>query len=445
MTPPFDFSEKTTAYDLSSPDDIRHFLDVLFRTAIKAADPVFCLPPHLPNPPANGKTVVIGAGKAAAAMASTLEQYWGNNADLSGVVITRYGHEVPTGKIRVRSASHPVPDAAGIAATREICYAVQNLSVNDLVICLISGGGSALLVDPIAPITLDEKQALNRDLLKSGASISETNCVRRHISQVKGGKLAALCHPARVMMYAISDVPGDAFLDIASGPTIADPTTCGDALAILQHYNIDTAPSILNVLRNGIGETLKPGDPRLRNVTCHMVATPQMALEAAAKICADHGISAHILGDSIEGEARDVAHVMAGMARQVQKYGQPFHAPCILLSGGETTVTVRGNGRGGRNVEFLMALANILSGHPGIYAIAGDTDGIDGIEEIAGAIITPNTLKRARQKNIKIKDQLANNNGHGFFEKLGDSIITGPTLTNVNDFRAILITDPIPL
>ena len=271
------------------------------------------------------------------------------------------------------------------------------------------------------------------------------NCVRRHISQVKGGKLAALCHPARVMMYAISDVPGDNFLDIASGPTIADPTTCDDALAILQHYNIDTAPSILNVLRNGIGETLKPGDPRLHNVTCHMVATPQMALEAAAKICADHGISAHILGDSIEGEARDVAHVMAGMARQVQKYGQPFHAPCILLSGGETTVTVRGNGRGGRNVEFLMALANILNGQPGIYAIAGDTDGIDGIEEIAGAIITPNTLKRARQKNINIKDQLANNNGHGFFEKLGDSIITGPTLTNVNDFRAILITDPIPL
>ncbi|WP_085588711.1 glycerate kinase [Thalassospira sp. MCCC 1A01428] len=445
MTPPFDFSEKTTGYDLSSPDEIRHFLDVLFRTAIKAADPVFCLPPHLPIPPVNGKIIVIGAGKAAAAMASALEQHWGDQTDLSGVVVTRYGHEVPTRKIRVMSASHPVPDDAGLTATREICNAVQNLSADDLVICLISGGGSALLVNPIAPITLDDKQALNRDLLKSGASISEMNCVRRHISQVKGGKLAALCHPATVMMYAISDVPGDNFLDIASGPATADPTTCNDALAILQHYNINAAPSVLSVLRSGGGETIKPGDARLHNVTCHMVATPQMALEAAAKICADQGITAHILGDSIEGEARDVARVMAGMARQIQKYGQPFQAPCILLSGGETTVTIRGKGRGGRNVEFLMALANTLNGQPGIYAIAGDTDGIDGIEEIAGAMITPDTIARARQKNINIKDQLADNNGHGFFETLGDQIITGPTLTNVNDFRAILVTDPTTL
>ncbi|WP_425444970.1 glycerate kinase type-2 family protein [Thalassospira marina] len=440
MTPPFTFAEKTNGYDMSSSHDIRHFLDVLFRAAIRAADPAFCLPPSLPPLSARGKTVVIGAGKAAAAMAAALEDHWGNQGDYSGIVITRYGHEVPTSRIRVLSAAHPVPDAAGMEATGQLMDAVTGLSAEDRVICLISGGGSALLVKPVAPITLGEKQELNQKLLKSGASISEMNCVRRHISQVKGGKLAAMCFPAQVHMFAISDVPGDDFLDIASGPTCADPTTCDDALAILQRYGIAPATSILSVLQNKTGETIKPGDARLATVTSEMIATPQMALQAAADICQQNGISAHILGDRIEGEARDVARVMAGIALQIRHHGQPFARPCILLSGGETTVTIRGQGRGGRNVEFLLALAHALKGEKGIYAIAGDTDGIDGLEEIAGAFIVPDTIARAEKAGMNIGNELADNNAHGFFEKLGDSIITGPTLTNVNDFRAILVT-----
>jgi glycerate 2-kinase len=281
---------------------------------------------------------------------------------------------------------------------------------------------------------------VNQALLKSGASISEMNCVRRHLSAIKGGRLAAACHPARVVNLLISDVPGDNPVDIASGPAVADPTTCADALAILRRHGIAVPSAVLDLLESGRGESIKPGDARLAGVETHLIATPQMALEAAAAVARQAGVAAHILGDAIEGEARDVGKVMAGIARQVAGHGQPFTAPCVLLSGGETTVTVRGKGRGGRNVEFLLALGVALDGHSGIHAIAGDTDGVDGLEEIAGAWLAPDSLARAWGQGIKPLVSLDNNDGHGFFDALGDSLITGPTLTNVNDFRAILVT-----
>ena len=306
--------------------------------------------------------------------------------------------------------------------------------------CLISGGGSALLALPLGDVTLEDKQQVARALLKSGATISEMNCVRRHLSAVKGGRLAAACHPAKVVTLLISDVPGDNPMDIASGPTVPDPTTCADALAIIKRYGIEVPATVRALLESGEGETVKPGDPRLAGIETRMIATPQMALEAAAQIAREAGYATHILGDSIEGEARDVGKVMAGIALQVAVRNQPFEPPCVLLSGGETTVTVRGEGRGGRNVEFLLSLAIALDGHPGIHAVAGDTDGVDGQEEIAGAYIAPDTLARAWDRGIKPRDALADNDGHGFFEALGDSMVTGPTLTNVNDFRAILLT-----
>ncbi|MBN8283150.1 glycerate kinase, partial [Zoogloea sp.] len=307
-------------------------------------------------------------------------------------------------------------------------------------ICLISGGGSALLPLPGEGVSLEDKQAINRALLKSGATISEMNCVRRHLSAIKGGRLAAACHPARVLNLLISDVPGDNPMDIASGPTVADPTTCADALEIVRRYAIDLPAGARALLESGRGETVKPGDPRLEGVETHLIATPQMALEAAAEVARVAGITPVLLGDSIEGEARDVGKVMAAIALQVKRHGQPVAAPCVLLSGGETTVTVRGNGRGGRNVEFLLSLAVALDGAAGIHAVAGDTDGVDGLEEVAGALIAPDTLSRAWAKGIRPRDSLDNNDGHGFFEALGDSLVTGPTLTNVNDFRAILIS-----
>ena len=309
-----------------------------------------------------------------------------------------------------------------------------------MVLCLISGGGSALLALPLAGLTLEDKQAVNRGLLASGATISEMNTVRRHLSAIKGGRLAAACYPAKVVTLLMSDVPGDDPTVIASGPTVADPTTCADALAIIKRFGIAVPAKVLAVLESGEGESVKPGDPRLAAVDARMVATPQMALEAAALVAREAGLDAHILGDAIEGEARDVGKVMAAIAVQVAKRGQPFTAPCVLLSGGETTVTVKGKGRGGRNVEFLLSLGVALDGHPRVYAIAGDTDGVDGMEDIAGAILTPDSLARAWKLGIKPKDSLANNDGHGFFEALGDFVVTGPTLTNVNDFRAILIT-----
>lgn len=415
----------------------RDFLRRLFEAAIDAAQPARCIPPQLPSAP-RGKLVVIGAGKASAAMARAVEDHW--PSPLSGLVVTRYGYGVPCERIEIVEAAHPVPDAAGLAAARRIHDLAQGLTPDDLVLCLISGGGSSLLALPLDGLSLEDKQQVNRALLKSGASISEMNCVRRHLSAIKGGRLAAACHPARVLNLLISDVPGDNPIDIASGPTVPDPTTCADALAIIRRYDIDVPPRVLEILTSGRGETPKPGDPRLGGIDTRMVATPQLALEAAAAVARAAGIPPVILGDSLEGEAREVGKVMAGIARQVALRGQPVAAPCLLLSGGETTVTVRGNGRGGRNVEFLLALGVALDGHPGIHAIAGDTDGVDGMEEIAGAYLAPDSLERAWNQGINPKDSLANNDGHGFFEALGDSVVTGPTLTNVNDFRAILVT-----
>jgi hydroxypyruvate reductase len=415
----------------------RAILQSLFDAAIAAADPAHCVPPNLPGPP-QGRTIVIGAGKAAASMAHAVEQHW--TGDLSGLAVTRYGHAVPTSRIQVREAAHPVPDTAGLEASREIMSLVSDLTPDDLVLCLISGGGSALLPLPINGLTLGDKQEVNKALLRSGATIGEMNCVRRHLSAIKGGRLAAACHPAKVVTLLISDVPGDDPINIASGPTVPDPTTCADALEILDRYGINPAPAVLDVLTSGRGETIKPGDERLAQADLRMIATPQMALEAAATVAAQHGLASHILGDAIEGEARDVGKVLAGIALQATRRGQPFTPPCVLLSGGETTVTVRGSGRGGRNVEFLLSLAATLDGYPGIHALAGDTDGVDGLEEIAGAYLAPDSIARAWTKGINVKRSLAENDGHGFFEALGDGIVTGPTLTNVNDFRAILIT-----
>ena len=414
----------------------RALLQEMFAAAVDAAQPRHCLPPHLPPPP-TGRTLVIGAGKASAEMARVVEQHW--PGPLGGLVVTRYGYKVPCERIEIIEAAHPVPDDAGLLAAQRILALVHGLTENDLVICLISGGGSALLPLPGEGLALADKQALNRDLLKSGATISEMNCVRRHLSAIKGGRLAAACYPARLVTLAISDVPGDDPINIASGPTCADPTTCADALAILQRYAIEVQPPVRALLESGRGESIKPGDPRLANSETRMIATPQMALEAAAAVARAAGVAAHILGDSIEGEAREVGIVMAGIARQVARFGQPFSAPCVLLSGGETTVTIRGNGRGGRNVEFLLSLGVSLDGHPGIHAIACDTDGVDGQQEIAGACLAPDTLERAWGQGIRPRESLANNDGHGFFQALGDSVICGPTLTNVNDFRAIYV------
>jgi hydroxypyruvate reductase len=415
----------------------RKLLRQMFDAAIAAAQPALCVPPALPTAP-KGRLIVIGAGKASAEMARAVERNW--TGPLTGLVVTRYGYAVPCERIEIVEAAHPVPDAAGLQAARRILDRVQGLSADDTVLCLISGGGSSLLPLPLDGITLEDKQKVNQALLTSGATISEMNCVRRHLSAITGGRLAAACHPAKVVTLLISDVPGDDPRDIASGPTVPDASTCDDALAIIRRYAIDLPERVLEVLRSGRGESIKPGDPRLADNEVHIIATPQMALEAAARVAAANGVTAHILGDSIEGEARDVGKVMAGIAQQAARRGQPFTAPCVLLSGGETTVTVRGTGRGGRNVEFLLSCAIALQGQANVYGLAGDTDGVDGQEEIAGAIITPDTLQRAFAAGSRPADSLDNNNGHGFFQSLGDSVITGPTLTNVNDFRALLIT-----
>ena len=408
----------------------------MFDAAVAAAQPALCLPPHLPPPP-KGRTIVIGAGKASAAMARALEDHWAG--PLEGLVVTRYGYEVPCARIEIVQAAHPVPDAAGIEAAERIRQLVTGLTADDLVIALISGGGSSLLVAPGEGLTLADKQAVNTALLHSGASISEMNCVRRHLSSLKGGRLAAVCHPAQVLTLLISDVPGDDPIDIASGPTVGDPTTCADALAIVERYRISVPAAVRHLLESGAGETIKPGDPRLQGIQTRMITAPQIALEAAAQVARDAGITPYILGDSLEGEARDLGKAMAGITRQVALHGQPFKTPCVLLSGGEATVTLRGTGRGGRNVEFLLSLGVALNGLPGVYALAGDTDGVDGAEEIAGALLTPDTLARAWALGTNPRSSLDNNDGHGFFQALGDAVVTGPTLTNVNDFRAILI------
>jgi len=420
------------------PINPRELLRHMFAAAVSAAQPDLCIPRYIPRPP-KGRLVVIGAGKASAAMARTVENCW--TSRLEGLVVTRYGYAVPCKHIEIVEAAHPVPDQAGQLASRRMLDLVSGLTADDLVLCLFSGGGSSLLSLPAAGLSLEDKQAINRNLLKSGATIAEINCVRRHLSAIKGGRLAAACHPARVVNLIISDVPGDDPINIASGPTVADPTTCSEAIGILRRYAIDVSQHVFDLLETGAGESVKPGDVRLPRIETHLIATPQMALEAAANVAHNAGLACYILGDSIEGEAREVGKVMAGIARQVGRRGQPFRPPCVLLSGGETTVTVRGDGRGGRNVEFLLSLGVTLQGEAGIYALAGDTDGVDGIEEIAGAYLTPDTLVRALALGMRPADSLARNDAHSFFKALGDSLITGPTLTNVNDFRAILITD----
>jgi hydroxypyruvate reductase len=415
----------------------RELLRSMFDAAVAAADPAKIVPAHLPPPP-KGRTLVVGAGKASAAMARALEQHW--PGPLEGLVVTRYGHAVPCERIEIVEAAHPVPDAAGERATRQILDKVRGLGEDDLVIALISGGGSALLTLPPDGLSLADKQAVNRALLACGADIQEMNCVRKHLSAIKGGRLAAAAHPARLVALLISDVPGDDPSVIASGPTVPDRSTFADARAILEKYQIAEPAAVIAHLERAAEETPMPGDPVFRRVTNIIVATPQRSLEAAAKAGERNGVTPLILGDSIEGEAREVAKVMAGIALQTARHGQPAPPPCVLLSGGETTVTVRGRGRGGRNVEFLLALAVELQGLPDVFAIAGDTDGIDGSEENAGAIVTPDTLERAAALGISAKARLADNDGHGFFEALGDQLVTGPTLTNVNDFRALLIT-----
>ena len=374
--------------------DPRALLRQMFDAAVARAMPDRCLPPFLPKAP-TGRTIVVGAGKAAATMAKAVEDHW--SGDLTGLVVTRYGHHAPCKRIEVVEAAHPVPDLAGREAAERILKMAKGLTEEDLVLCLISGGGSALLSLPAPGLTLQDKQAINRALLKSGANIAEMNCVRKHLSAIKGGRLAAACHPAKVVTLTISDVPGDDPAVIASGPTVPDRTTFADAHAILEKYRITEPVSAVEHLRAARDETPKPGDPRLAKIETHLIAAPQESLVAAAEVARAAGVTPVILGDSLEGESREVALVHAGIASQVARHGQPARPPCVLLSGGETTVTVRGKGRGGRNVEFLLALTVALNGHANIYALAGDTDGVDGTEDNAGALVSPDTLARASQ------------------------------------------------
>ena len=414
----------------------RALLEHLMEVAIDAADPAKCLAPFLPEPP-SGRTIVVGAGKASAKMARTVEDHW--SSPLEGVVVTRYGHRVACDQIEIVEAAHPVPDACGELAARRIMDCVKSAGPEDLVLCLISGGASALLSLPADGLTLRDKQDVNRALLRSGVRIGEMNCVRKHLSAVKGGRLAAAAAPARVITLAISDVPGDDPAIIGSGPTVADESTFAEARAILDRYELTPPAPVALVLSAAADETPKPGDARLASSECVLIATPQMSLDAAAEAATKHGVTPIILGDAIEGEAREVAKVMAGIARQAARRGQPAPPPVVLLSGGETTVTVRGAGRGGRNAEFQLALAVALDGEPNIWSLAVDTDGVDGTEDNAGAIVTPDTLARAVQVGLHPDNKLSDNDGYSFFKCLGDLTITGPTLTNVNDFRAILV------
>jgi hydroxypyruvate reductase len=414
----------------------RALLEALFRAALAAADPARVVPPHLPAPP-RGRTVVVGAGKAAATMARAVEAHWKDA--LSGLVVTRYGHGVPCQRIEVVEAAHPVPDAAGREAARRILEAVRGLGEDDLVLCLISGGGSALLALPAPGLTLEDKQAVNRALLRSGADIGEMNCVRKHLSAIKGGRLAAAAWPARVVTLMISDVPGDDPAVIASGPTVADPTSFADARSILEKYEIEPPAAVRRRLDRAHDETPKPGDLRLARAESVIVARPMESLEAAATVARAAGLEPVILGDAIEGEAREVARAMARDAIARQQRLAPGAPPLVLLSGGETTVTVRGAGRGGRNAELMLALVLEIAGRPGIAAIACDTDGIDGTEDNAGCIGDGGSVARGRALGLDAAARLADNDGYGFFAALGDLVVTGPTLTNVNDFRAIVV------
>ncbi len=424
------------------------FLKYLYAAAVQRAMPLHVMGAFLPQ--ATGRTLVIGAGKAAGSMAHAVEALWPANADLSGMVVTRYGHipERPDGlpqRIDIVEAAHPVPDAAGMAAAQRLMGLCQDLTENDLVLCLISGGGSSLLTLPAEGLTLADKQRINKALLECGADISEMNCVRKHLSRIKGGRLAAACAPARVVTLLISDVPGNDASVIASGPTVPDATTCADALAILSRYGIEVPDGVLMQLDDGSLETFKASDPVFGGNQVHLIATPQQSLEAAAAAARSAGINAYILSDEIEGESREVGKVHGALARAVAIHGQPFQKPCVILSGGETTVTVRPQaggvqrGRGGRAGEFCMGLAHALQGQAGVYALAADTDGIDGVEDNAGAFVTPDTLARAQVKGLKLGAHLDRNDAYGYFEALNDLFVTGPTHTNVNDFRALLV------
>jgi hydroxypyruvate reductase len=423
--------------------DHKAFLTSLFETAVKAADPIHCLPAHLPDPP-KGRTIVIGAGKAAASMARAVEANWPAHriGELEGLVVTRYDHGLTCDRIEVVEAAHPVPDRKGLDAAQRILAAVQDLTEDDLVLFLVSGGGSALLTMPGPGISLADKQDLNRALLRSGANITEMNTVRKHLSAIKGGRLALAAAPARLVTLAVSDVPGDDPAVIASGPTVGDATTIADARAVLTKYHITPSKPISRFLESDDAETPKPNDSRLAHAEFRMIATPMASLEAAGKLCSDNGITPRILGDDLEGEARDVAADHAAQARTIAATLKPEDPPVALISGGETTVTVTGNGRGGRNAEYLLALTIALAGHPQVHAIACDTDGIDGSEDNAGAVTGPDTLPRANSAVIDAEACLSDNDGYTFFSKLDDLVITGPTLTNINDFRAILITPP---
>ncbi len=419
-------------------EDDKALLRALFQAAVDAAMPDRVLARHLPAKP-RGRTLVVGAGKASAAMAAALEAAW--DGPLEGLVVTRYGHAVPCEKIEIVEAAHPVPDAAGEAAARRILELVSDLGEEDLVIALISGGGSSLLSLPAPGLALADKQAVNKALLACGASIGEMNCLRKHLSAIKGGRLAAAAYPAATVTLIISDVPGDDPAVIASGPTVGDGTSLADAREILRRHGLKPGAAVLRALEDPANETPEPGDESLSRASWTMIAAPQASLEAAAEVARRAGVAPLILGDALEGEAREVGKVMAGIAQQVRRHGQPLAPPCVLISGGETTVTLRGEGCGGRNVEFLLGLAEALKGAPGISAIACDTDGVDGGAEVAGALVTPDSIARGQALGRSLAQALEENDGHGYFGALGDQVVTGPTLTNVNDFRAILIRE----
>jgi len=437
---------------MTTPDpaeEPHRFLEYLFQAAVRRALPLHNTAAFLPPPP-KGRTIVLGAGKAAGAMAQAGEALWPTEGHLQGLVVTRYGHTPPrpvelAQRIEVVEASHPVPDAAGLAAAQRILAMAQGLTHDDLVLCLMSGGASALLTLPAEGLTLADKQRINRDLLASGATIVEMNCVRKHLSRIKGGRLAAACSPARVVTLAISDVPGDDPSVIGSGPTVPDATTCADAVAILQRYGIAVPEPVMSRLEQGALETPKPADAVFFGHSVHLVATPRQSLEAAAEAARAAGLAAHILSDEMEGESREVGKVHAALARSVAQRGEPFARPCVILSGGETTVTLKKQppgtapGRGGRAAEFCLGLADALQGQSGVWALAADTDGIDGTEDNAGAVVAPETLSRAQALGMKVGHYLDRNDGYGFFRQLDDLVITGPTHTNVNDFRALLI------
>jgi len=421
--------------------DPRTLLIDSFHAAVGAADALKILPPHLPQPPA-GKTLVVGAGKAAAAMALAVEQHWPSAAPLDGVAITRYQHGLLTNRIKVIEAGHPVPDASGEKAAQDILRRARGLGPNDLLLALLSGGGSSLLSLPVEGIGMEELKATTKELLRCGAPIQDMNTVRKHISSIQGGRLAAACK-ARVLALIISDVTGDDPTHIGSGPCAPDPSTYQDAEDIIARYGVRAPASVAAHLRRGacgeIAETPKPGDKLFGRVENRVIATAQGSLQAAAAYFRGQGITPVVLGDSVTGEASEVAKVYAALVRQIRMHGEPFNPPLALISGGECTVTVRGNGRGGRCAEFLLSLALELDGMPGVYALACDTDGIDGSEDNAGAVLTPDALARATNAGVSAKKLLANNDGYGFFAALNDLVVTGPTRTNVNDYRAIVV------